>query len=120
MSSDKEMLWEFGKVFMKTARDLSITQEFKVVEGEAKAPSSIKLHERIGVLKPQQSEAIKDVIVDAVDHALNNFLWVIEQHEEFDLVCYKDGRAISLRDLSDGLCGDYWNFVDMFSKFKPS
>lgn len=118
MSSEREMLWLFGKTLIETARDLSIRQEFQVLDGEAKAPLSKLIHEKIGVLSEKQVDSIKDLIIDAIDTGLNNFLWIIEQSEDFDLVCYKNGETLSLRDLSDGLCGDYDSFVSMFSKYK--
>lgn len=120
MITNKDVLWEFGKIFMESTRDQSITEEFWVLDGTSKAPSDKLLNERIGKLNETQIESIRDLVIDSIDGALNNFLWMIEQREDFDLVCYKDDQIISLRDVSDGLSVDYWNFVDMFSKFKPS
>jgi len=113
-----EALEDFGKKFVQKSRDFTIQEELKIIEGSAKSPTSIKLHEKLNGFSPEQIETVKDIIIDTVDGALNNFLWLLEQEDQIDLVSFQDGKSVSLKEISDGLSVDYWNFVDKFSKYK--
>lgn len=123
MENKKQEIFDcFGKRLIETARDLTITEEFRVIEGTAAAPSSRELSQRLQSLDSEHLDAIKELIIDTVDGALNNFLWVIEQ-ENISLIAVNQdspGNNLDLKDFSDGLCGDYWNFVDKFSSYKRS
>lgn len=121
MTNRKQELFDyFGKRIIETARDLTIHEELKIVEGTALAPLSKRLSKQLHGIDPKYLEAIKELIIDTVDGALNNFLWVIEQ-EDFSLVTINQddpNNNFDLKGFSDGLCGDYWNFVDDFSTYK--
>jgi hypothetical protein len=117
MQTQKFLDW-FGERLIKASRDLTIAQELKILDGSAKAPESKKLHEKLKDFSPEQIATIRKIIIDSVDGALNNFLWMIEQEDEIDLVFYQDNKACSLKEASDGLSVDYWNFVDAFSVYE--
>jgi hypothetical protein len=116
--SKSEILGAFGKILIEKARDHTIQEEVRILEGTAQSPTSIRLHERLKNFTTEQIEIIKDLMIDAIDGTLNNFLWLLEQENQIDLVAKVDDKQISLTDLSDGLSVEYWNFVDEFSQYK--
>ncbi len=83
-----------------------------------KGPISLDIARRLETLSSEEKEAVEDFVIDTVDGALNDFLWMMEQHEEFDLVGFHESESCSLRDISDGLSVDYWNFVEEHSQYK--
>jgi len=114
----QELLNLFGAALMEEVRDDMVDSKLRAIKGEMKSKISISIAQRLKELSAEQLSAVEDLIITSVDGALNNFLWMIEQHEEFDLVAIKDGQTYSLRDASDGLSVDYWNFVESYSNYK--
>jgi hypothetical protein len=113
-----ELLNKFGKALIDSVRDRTIEESFRTLKGEIKDKASTNVAKCLSDLTPIQSIAVKDTIIDSIDGALNNFLWMLEQNEAFDLVAGERGNIYSQKEVSDGLSVDYWNFVDDFSKFK--
>jgi dGTP triphosphohydrolase len=119
----QEIIENLGKIFIKDVRDYTIRQIIQIVEGEARAPSSRKLHDYIKHLNEDDKKSIKRIAIDSIDTAISNFFWFIEQNEEIiDLVVMseEDGKSYKLRDISDGMCGDYASFIDDYSAYKLS
>ena len=117
-NENKEILNDFGKKVIDSVRDQTINQAFRTIQGQIQDNSSKAIAERLANLSNIQEEAIRDLVIDTIDGALNNFLWLLEQEEQIDLISYQDSRPVSLKKVSDGLSVDYWNFVDDFSKYK--
>ena len=115
---EQEALDKFGKAFIRKARDLTILEEFRRIEGEGKGVISKKIYDNLKDFSSEQRLAIKKLVVDAIDGALDNFLWLLEESDEFELVAYHEDKTLPLKNISDGLSVDYWNFVDYFSKYK--
>lgn len=112
------LLYLFGENLIKSARDKTIEESIKTINGQIKDKMSLSISEKLKEISQEEKEVLEDLIIDSIDGALNNFLWMIEQHEEFDLIAYENNKNISLRETSDGLSVDYWNFVDEFSQYK--
>lgn len=121
VSKEKEMLASFGKEVAQFVRDESIERLLKILAGHVKAPRLVRLSDKLEQLDEHAKDLLKEVALLCIDNAIDNFLWLFEEKEEFDLIGYTDPEKdsfVSLRDASDGLSVDYWNFVDEFSKFK--
>lgn len=117
-NTNAEILETFGKILMH-ARDYTIKEENEIIEGNAKGNLNFELQKKLESLSNDQKEGVRALVIDSIDGAINNFLWMIEQNsDEFDLIAYKDKKVISLQEISDGLCGDYWNFVDHYSHYQ--
>ena len=115
---EKDALKEFGKALMQRARDQSIEEQFIVIDGLSKAPSNQLLHEELKDFSGKQFLVLRKMVVLSVDRALDNFLWLLEDREDFEMVSYYKDKILSLKNISDGLSVDYWNFVDYFSEYK--
>ncbi len=114
----KKLLYSFGAELISFVRDKTINQSLKTIKGEIKDKISLKIADDLKDISDQQTKALEDLIIDSIDSALNNFLWMIEQSDRFDIVAQQDEKIYSLKDSSDGLSVDYWNFVDEFSNIK--
>ncbi len=121
MSEDKQNIFEkFGQLLIEKVRDYTIYQMLELVNGKAKAPVLKKLYAHIEHLKEDEKENIKKIILVVIDNSISNFLWMLEQHEEFiDLIALDKNKSkiCSIHDLSDGLCGEYWNFIEEHSQY---
>lgn len=115
---ERNLLNNFGSLFIKYGRDRTVKESIDILEGKSKDRISKVISKNLQNLSVEQRAAVENFLIDAVDGALDNFLWMIEQSEEFDLIAYDDKGIYSLDQISDGLSVDYWNFVDEFSKFK--
>lgn len=117
----EEKLDNFGSLLIKSVRDYTIHQMFALLEGRAKAPALIKLSEELKNVTAEEAKSMKKLIITSIDNAISNFLWMIEQNEEIDLLYYdKRGSSKnrdSLREMSDGLCGDYAGFIEDKSQY---
>ncbi len=116
--SNEELLNLFGLKLIYTSRDKTIKEAFNTLKGNIKDKYSLKLAKKLKDAPPKELEAIKEIIIDSVDGALNNFLWFLDENDIFDISCTKNNQTILLKETSDGLSVDYWNFVDEFSKYK--
>jgi len=67
---------------------------------------------------PSQKNIIKIPLVNAMDGVFDNFLWLLEEAEDLELVAHQDGKTLPLKNVSDGLPVDCWNLVDYFSEYK--
>jgi DNA repair protein RadC len=123
MTSKDSPLDQFGKELVEEIRDKSIEDLFEVISGKINAPILLELHKKIYSDDISQTESFKLLTIKCVDTVLHNFLWMLEQHEELDLIVNKKNRVISLKSISDGLPGelptdDGW--IGRFSKYPPS
>lgn len=115
--NENEILDGFGKLLISKVRDRSIDEALLTLRGEAKDVISISMYDNLKSILPDHLDSITDIVIDTVDAALNNFLWMIEE-EDIDIVSNENKTVYSLKNISDGLSVDYWNFVDQFSKHK--
>ncbi len=120
MRRDKlEVVYDFGKEVIIQARDITIREDFEIVDGTSKAPSDIALHNELGTLSDSQKNTIKKLLVNSIDGAINNLLWMMEEHNDqyaFVAKC-DDGTQFDIEQESDGLCIGQYEFVDRFSKY---
>ncbi len=125
MEREQEILNRFGVLLMKSVRDKAMEISHATIIGRMKAKSAQKLYDQIKDFTPEAKKSVEDFILDSIDTTLHHFLWMIEQHEEFDLVHYGDDRKTitSLRDISEMLCAEptgEGGWIERFSEYPPS
>lgn len=71
------------------------------------------------MIKSYQLSVINQAIVSSIDDVVHNFLWMLEQHEDIDLLCGEDDESAkeNVRDLSDGLTGEIYTEDGWIAKF---
>lgn len=120
------ILEEFGQILVKHIRDATFEQFKEMCNGKLNSKSAQIIHKNFEKFTNEQKEIIQSLVLDSIDNTLHHFLWMIEQYEEFDLIKYQDEKKssyISLRDISDGLCGELYTedgWIEKYSKYPPS
>lgn len=119
MKEKLDIIYEFGKDVITEARDITIKQSLNTIDGISKAPLRIKLYSKLQGITDQQKDVIKEIIIDSIDGAINNFLWMMEENNDkyaFTAKC-GNGEAFDIEQESDGLCMGQWEFIDQYSKY---
>ena len=109
MDQQKVILELFGQFLMEHLRDRAIGFYGNLALGKWKTPSLLPLQEELTRWNAEQRAVVKQVVVQAIDHALHDFLFQVEEAGlngingtgEHDLQILIDG--IALAGLSDGL-----------------
>ena len=120
--ANSELLDYLGKTVMSKVRDYTIDAYDRTTAGSMNSDELRILHRRIDKLSADHKTLLRDVVIRTVDDTLHNFLWMLEQHEDIQLIVTDDdGNNISAAQASDGLCGelytaDGWTY--RFSKHK--
>lgn len=117
------ILNHFGKTLVEEVFDQAFTRMGDILEGNVKALTLTHLHEHLIDKEISREEAMKKAIRESITSTLHSFLWMIDQSNDFDLVAYKDGKTISLKEISDGLCGELYTkdgWIERFSKYPSS
>ena len=104
---------EFGEIFMKETRDVTINSMNKKIDGTMKGASAKEIQEKIIDFTDEQKEILKFIVTQTVDTALDSFLFMLEQHEEISLL-YDD---VNLNDESDGLSGELYTEDGWIEKY---
>ncbi|MDR1334543.1 MAG: hypothetical protein LBJ71_04980 [Holosporaceae bacterium] len=113
------IIYDFGKDVVVKARDMTIEEDFGIVNGTSKPPSDIKLHGELSNFSDEQKNTVKKLIINSIDGAINNFLWMMEQNNDkyaFVARC-EDGTEFDIEQESDGLCMGQYVFIDEFSDY---
>lgn len=114
-----DIIYGFGKDVIIKARDMTINSDFGIIEGTSKAPSYVELHKELANFNNEQKNTVKRLIINSIDGAINNFLWMMEQNNDkyaFTAKC-KDGTQFDIEQESDGLCMEQYAFIDEYSKY---
>ena len=91
-----------------------------------KSPDSVTLYEKTKDLPEDILQLLQAFVYDSVDSIMHHFLWMIEEQESLDLITYEDDdkkHFLSLKDLSDGLCGELYTdegWIAKYSAYPPS
>jgi RHS repeat-associated protein len=115
----QEALERFGRTLVERVRDGSISDCEMIVDGRAKALALANLYARLGALNEEQRMAIHELIVKCVDITIHHPLWMLDQEKWINVAVDTDtGTVPSLREISDGLIGDKFEWIEQFSN-KP-
>ncbi|EFP97769.1 hypothetical protein [Vibrio caribbeanicus] len=123
MTNDK-LLEKFGQILMTEVRDKAIEKYEMIVSGRMKSAAAIEFNKQLSALSDDQLSLIREVVVNSIDDAIHNFLWVIEQHEDHvELICSEGASKANMNDISDGLSGEIYTengWIALFSKYKEN
>ncbi|MBP9878295.1 MAG: hypothetical protein KBF71_08200 [Alphaproteobacteria bacterium] len=119
------ILDQFGEIYIHFVRDKVMRDFLKTQAGKIKSKTGISLYEKLSKLDPEVLLTMNEVVLDTLDTTIDYVLWMIEQHEEYDLIRYTDDEKnyVSLRDISDGLSGELYTeegWIEKFSSYEPS
>ena len=111
---EKKFLNQFGETFINDVRKQTILEMNKVLAGDYKAEAIQKLYAKLNHFSKEDIEIIKEISVTAIDNALFNTMFMFESSEDFIIGAVNDDEIINLNDVSDGLGGEYYKWIDEY------
>lgn len=118
MSKKLDIVYNFGKDVIVKSRDMTIQENFEIVDGKSRAPSDIALYDEIHDLNIKQRNTIKKIIINCIDGAINNFIWMMEQNnDKYAFIAKNEENSFDLEQESDGLCVGQYEFIEQYSKY---
>lgn len=117
------ILEKFGKILIKEVFDASLERLNNIVDGNVKAPKLLTLHQELKNVDKNNVDIMRNFAKECIQNTLHNFLWMIEQSDGFDLVAKIDDQTTSLKEISDGLCGELYTkegWIEKYSKYPPT
>jgi len=113
----KEVLDRFGKLLMEQVRDESIEDWTYILDGSMKGETAEKFRPELSRLDSGTLALIERLVPEIVDTTLHYLLWTLDQEESVEIaVKTPAGKVPSLREVSDGLAGDLYDWIPRFSK----
>jgi len=110
----------FGRVLIAEVRDATIEKYEMIADGTLKSDRASELKEKLALFSDEQEMAVRELVVSAVDDAIHNLLWMLEENaDEINLTCRVPEAAEkkNVSDLSDGLCGELYSQDGWIARF---
>jgi hypothetical protein len=115
--SSQDPLGELGELLMTRLRDRGIDYVDALLEKKWKAPSLEKIQADLQLLSPEQQKLVRRAVVSAMDHAVHDFLFALQEAHEKDgrIAVLVDGENVAAK--SDGLHGELFGDGGWFARF---
>jgi hypothetical protein len=125
--TEEKPLDAFGEFIMKAMRDQAIFHYDMLAKGQYRTPGILKLQADLKGLPEEHQAVARRVVFDAIDCAIGNFLYYLEQQVDFEnrisvLVDGVDVIAQSLEERS-GLRFEIYepdSWIERFSRYEYS
>ena len=118
---ENEVLNEFGEMFIKETRDRAIYSTNTIIDGSIKSPAWLELSKQVQLFSDEQKEILRKVLFRAIDSTLFHVMVMLEEHEEnIKMTITKDGKTYNLPEISDGLGGELFGWIEQFSEYEES
>ena len=119
MINKEAIIYDFGKEVIVKTRDMTIEENFDIVEGNSNAPSDVALHNELKTLTEEQRDAVKKLIINSIDSSINNFIWNMEESgDKYSFVAKcEDSTEFNIEKESDGLGMGQYVFIERYSKY---
>lgn len=113
---EKEILNQFGEMFINKVRNYVLWQMDNIFSGELNSEEAQNLHAKLRHFSPEDMEIIKEISTEAVDRSLFETMSMFDTSEDFIIGAIKDEEIINLTDISDGLEGEYDEWIENYSE----
>ena len=104
----------FGELLVTRVREKAILDWMKQLDGRMKGETADRLRADIAVLGETQLALLRQLVPQIVDTTLHHLLWTLEQERSVEVVVVGSGGSQSLRNLSDGLPGELYEWIERF------
>lgn len=112
--TESDMLNKFGKMLISQVRDETIEQWERILSGQVKSKRALEIYSEIQLEFDEQAKTlVTNLLTQAVDSTLHNFLYMCEQEDNIDII-FKDDEdggyveEINIKEVSDGLSGELY------------
>jgi hypothetical protein len=108
---------ELGELLMKRLRDRGIDYADALLASKWKAPSLEKIQRDLQALSPEQQSLVRRTVMSAMDHAVHDFLFALQEQHENDghVAVVVGGENVAAK--SDGLHGELFGDAGWFARF---
>lgn len=114
-SAAQEALDRFGSLLVNRVREKAIQDWTKILDGRMKGESAERLRPELSRLEPGDLALIERLVPMIVDTAMHHLLWALEQEESVDIAVKGEGATVpSIREVSDGLAGELYDWIRRF------
>lgn len=113
----EKLLENFGETYISETRDIVFRQFIKTINNQMKSEFDKKLFSIFQNTTEEEKKQLCNCVLSVIDSSLHHFLWMIEQSDDFDLIAKTDEGNISLKEVSDGLCGELYTEDGWISKY---
>jgi len=107
----------FGRFLMVHLRDRGIDHLDSSLAGRWKAPALKKLQRALGRLPKSQKLLVRRAFVDALDAAIHDFLFALQEESDFGGPVAVRVRGKNVAALSDGLHGELFTEDGWYARF---
>lgn len=104
----------FGKLFAKYAYSGTLDDLSRHIDGRCTAPRIVEMRKKLESFSPEQIETLKLFIKEAVTTCMFNTMIMINESDEIKLLTDSGCGEKELREISDGLEGDLWGWLEWF------
>ncbi len=117
-----EVLNEFGEMFVKDTRDYAFLEMNWLIDKDIREGAlSFELSKQVKLFSDEQKEILRKVLLRAIDTALFKVMVMLEEHEEYiKMTITKNGKTFNLPEISDGLGGELFGWIEQFSEYEES
>src|SRR5262245_36542695 len=113
---DNEALDRFGELLVRRVWDQSIWHWTEILHGRMKGVTAEQLRPELSRLDHRQLVLVENLLPQIVETVLHYLLWTLEQEEDVDIsVHLPNGVVPNLREVSDGLAGELYDWIPRFS-----
>lgn len=113
---EKEALDRFGELLIRKVRGKAIADWSKLLDGRMKGETAARLGPAIALLAPSERHLLGRLVPEIVDSTLHHLLWSLDQDTSVSVaVKTSEGTVGSVREASDGLAGELYEWIPRFS-----
>lgn len=107
----------FGEVLMSKVRDEAISDWDMTIDNKMKDIVTKKVQNALSTFSKEQVDVIRWLVPQIVNTTLHHLLWTLEQEKSINVaVKTKSDSISSIREVSDGLAGELYGWLEKFSK----
>lgn len=107
----------FGRIISQHLRDPAIDYVDGLIAGHWKAPALQPLQQAVSNLATDQQQVMRRVVIAAIDAAVHDFLFHLQQQRDFDDNIRLLANDVDVVDESDGLQGEVFGDDGWFARF---
>lgn len=110
-------LENFGEAFTYEVRDNTIEIFEKIFDGTMKGMTAQNVRDKISIFNEDQKKILLWLVSKSIDQCMHNMLFMLEEHEEIEMLY----NSQNIAEESDGLSGELYTedgWIEKYSR-KP-
>jgi hypothetical protein len=117
--TNTNILRSFRKALFKDVYSKCLMNLQKTLNGQIKDKKSLDIFSKLKNLDTKELLATEELGKEFIADTVHYLLWMIEQSDEFDLIAREGDKIVSLKEISDGLCGELSYVLGGYDEYLP-